>query len=330
MVFLRYTIFIRNFVGHLLYDKNIHEIIYEQSNDDFNLLNIKFNSSISVKIQLKINKELKNICKLKNNNNNLNLNEIINIIDINIHTKKIIQKFFINKYSKKDIIFIDELFLNNIINNNLQINKDYIYICHRVFCQRNKNYNFILKILQYINDINNTFVQNIINNNKFKDRYNNNNDIFIYIRAGDIYEQKKSKIIPTFDFYNKIIKKLKNKYSHIYICSNDKNNNIIKKLNNLYKIIYIEKGKIENILFGSTCKYIIMSSGSYSFLFGLLSFFSQKVYFNRFHNIIYNKKKGKYEQWYPDYYIEFLKFNKKKYIIYNKYILFFNKYILYD
>ena len=309
------NIFIRNFVGHLLYDKNIHEIIYEQSDNDFNLLNIKFNSSIDELIQLKINKELKNICKLKKKNNNLNLNEIINITDINIHTKKIIQEYFINKYSKKYIIFIDEIFLIDLINNKIKLNKDYVYICKNIFCQRINKYSFILKIIQYINNIDIPFVQNIINNNKFKNRYNNNNDIFIHIRSGDIYDSKKSEIIPTFNYYKNIINNLKDKYSNIYICSNDKNNNIIKQLKNIYNITYIEKGKIENILFGSTCRYIIMSGGSYSFLFGLLSFYSKKVYFNRFHNKIYNKKLDKYERWYPDYYIEFLKFNKKKYIL---------------
>lgn len=309
------NVFIRNLVGHLLYNEQNQNIIYEQMDNDFDLLNIKFDSFIDNKIQKRINQELKNICKLKKKNKNLNLNELINIDDININTKNIIDKYFINKYSKKDIIFIDEIFLIDLINNKIQLNKDYVYICKNVFCQRIKTYSFILKIIQYINNIDTPFVKNIINNNKFKNRYNNNNDIFIHIRSGDIYNSKKSEIIPKFDYYKNIINNLKDKYSHIYICSNDKNNNIITQLKNLYNITYIEKGKIENILFGSTCKYIIMSGGSYSFLFGLLSFYSKKVYFNRFHNKTYNKKLDKYERWYPDYYIEFLKFNKKKYIL---------------
>jgi hypothetical protein len=49
---------------------------------------------------------------------------------------------------------------------------------------------------------------------------------------------------------------------------------------------------IETILFGSTCKNIILSSGSYSFIIGLLAFYTK--------NIIYDKNAGK--NWHPQYY----------------------------
>jgi hypothetical protein len=54
---------------------------------------------------------------------------------------------------------------------------------------------------------------NIIKNNKFFERYDNNNDIFIHIRLGDV-----TKYNPGYVYYEKAIKIINN-YSKIYISS---------------------------------------------------------------------------------------------------------------
>jgi len=48
----------------------------------------------------------------------------------------------------------------------------------------------------------NIIKSNIIQKNKFKERYNNNNDLFIHIRLGDIEH-----FSPGIDYYLKSIKK---------------------------------------------------------------------------------------------------------------------------
>ena len=70
------------------------------------------------------------------------------------------------------------------------------------------------------------------------------------------------------------------KAMYIYISSDTKNNVIIEKLKKTYpKIKTLDTlNDIKTIQFGSTCKHVILSHGSYSAIIGYLSFFSD-VYF---------------------------------------------------
>jgi hypothetical protein len=312
------NIFIRNIITYLLYKLKYKDIIYEDSDSDFKKLNIKFESNIDLRSQNKINSISHKICKLREKSKNYKIDDILNNKYFDNNTIKIIKDYIINKYKKIKIKFIDEDFIMDLFKNKSELNKDTLYFYDNVYFQKTKNYNFIIKIMKLFSNVNDTFIKNIINNNKYKDRYNikkdNNKDIFIQIRTGDIYDDKKSHLIPKIDYYVNIIDSLKGKYNRIFICCISKNrlvNRLIKK----YKAIYRDKNKIDNLLFGSTCKYIIMSAGSYSFLFGLLGFYSEKVYFYEYHNQLLIKKKNIYNRWYPDYFTQFLNINKNKYIL---------------
>lgn len=110
--------------------------------------------------------------------------------------------------------------------------------------------------------------------NPFKNRYESNNDIYIHIRWGDVRGSN-----PGYDYYLESIKRIE-KYDTIYISSDTKNNEIIQKLQKKYpKIETLDTlNNIKTIQFGSTCKHVILSHGSYSAVIGYLSFFSD-VYF---------------------------------------------------
>lgn len=113
---------------------------------------------------------------------------------------------------------------------------------------------------------------NIINKNIFKERYNNNNDLFIHIRLDDIASYN-----PGINYYLKAISELL--FDNIYISTDSKNHPIIEELVKNYKnIVIIEYDEIKTIQFGSTCKNIILSHGSFSAIIGYLSFFSN-IYF---------------------------------------------------
>ena len=129
---------------------------------------------------------------------------------------------------------------------------------------------------------------NIIKKNKFKERYNNNNDIFIHIRLGDMIHNN-----PGLDYYLRAIKYIKElkEIDNIHIASDTLTHDIIKKIIEEYPNTYlIDYNELETIQFGSTCKNIILSHGSFSAIIGYLSFYSN----------IYYPKIEKNKQWYGD------------------------------
>ena len=118
-------------------------------------------------------------------------------------------------------------------------------------------------------------MKNIIDKNPYKERYNNNNDIFIHIRLTDAAPWNVG-----IEYYIHCINLLK--YDNIYIGSDNFNDSLIKKIKTLYpSVIFISKKPIETIQFGSTCKNIILSHGSFSAVIGYLGFFSNVYFMNK-------------------------------------------------
>ena len=112
----------------------------------------------------------------------------------------------------------------------------------------------------------------IISNNKYKEKYNNNNDCFIHIRLGDV-----SKWNPGLIYYDNILSKLN--VNKIFISSDSPDDQIIKNILEKYKNSELyKKNEVDTILFASTNKYIILSNGTFSAIIGYLSFFSTVYY----------------------------------------------------
>ena len=162
-----------------------------------------------------------------------------------------------------------------LINNNNYMN----YFNNNI--KNNSNFNFMTDYFQseeittilHNNLINNK--KNIIDKNPYKERYKNNNDIFLHIRLTDT---KKYNV--GIEYYIHCINLLN--YDNIYIGSDDFNDDLIKKIKTLYpSVIFIKKNPIETIQFGSTCKNIILSHGSFSAVIGYLGFFSNVYFMNK-------------------------------------------------
>jgi len=118
--------------------------------------------------------------------------------------------------------------------------------------------------------------QNIINKNPFTQRYNSNNDIFIHIRLTDATQWN-----PGIKYYINAISHVKfdNTLDNIYISTDEQNHVIINQIIKKYpKIIIINYDEIKTFQFGSTCKNIILSHGSFSAIIGYLAFFSNVYY----------------------------------------------------
>ena len=118
-------------------------------------------------------------------------------------------------------------------------------------------------------------MKNIIDKNPYKDRYKNNNDVFLHVRL-----LVPKKLYLEADYYIRCINLLE--YDNIYIGSDDFNHTVIEKIKSAYpKVIFIEKDPVETIQFGSTCKNIILSHGSFSAIIGYLGFFSNVYFMNK-------------------------------------------------
>jgi hypothetical protein len=112
----------------------------------------------------------------------------------------------------------------------------------------------------------------IIVNNEFKERYTKNNDLFIHIRLTDV-----AHFNPGITYYVNAIKNIN--FDNLYISTDDKIDNMVIKLLELYPSSQlIEFDEITTFQFGSTCKHIILSHGSFSAVIGYLSFFSNIYY----------------------------------------------------
>lgn len=135
----------------------------------------------------------------------------------------------------------------------------------KIFCQSPE---FSKYLFEYVNQ---DFVKKSIMDNKFKDRYKNNNDVFLHIRLGDVICYN-----PNFDFYDGIISTLT--YDNIFIASDSPNNEICTKLCSKYNAKMYNENETDTILFGSTCKNIILSGGTFSYMIGLFGFYSNIYY----------------------------------------------------
>jgi|UniRef100_A0A6C0DUL3 hypothetical protein len=113
--------------------------------------------------------------------------------------------------------------------------------------------------------------QSIIDANKFNHRYNNNNDVFIHIRLGDVAHLNQG-----FIYYDKALTHIS--FENGYIASDDINHETCKRLIQKYNLKIIDYNEVETIMFGSTCKNIVLTGGTFSYIIGLFGFLS-KVYY---------------------------------------------------
>jgi len=129
----------------------------------------------------------------------------------------------------------------------------------------------------------NKLFSKIIEKNHYRDRYNNNNDLFIHIRLGDVENITKN----LFLYYENTIQLIK--FNNGYIASDNFDHEICLYLSKKHNLKFINENEIKTIMFASTCKHIILSGGTFSWLIAFLAINSK--------NIFYPELK---EKWYGD------------------------------
>lgn len=116
----------------------------------------------------------------------------------------------------------------------------------------------------------------IIQANPFGERYKTNNDLCVHVRLTDV-----AKYNPGVNYYLNTIRKIQ--FHTLYICTDEPDHIFIKQIQTQYpdsKIVCYDE--VETIQFASTCKYIILSQGSYSAIIGYLADISSFIYYPEF------------------------------------------------
>lgn len=112
----------------------------------------------------------------------------------------------------------------------------------------------------------------VMNRNMYKNRYDNNNDVFVHVRLGDVHRWN-----PGFEYYDGILKKIPS--GTIYVATDTNNHEIIVRLAKKYKNMRLMGPDLGTIFkLGSTCKHVILSYGTFSAMIGYMAYYSRVYY----------------------------------------------------
>jgi hypothetical protein len=135
-----------------------------------------------------------------------------------------------------------------------------------------KNKNLIINgyyqtpvVARYIKSIIILNKENIFKNNKYFSNYNNNNNLFVHVRLGDISNLK---CVEKYEYYDKAIGNIS--FEKGYISSDSINHEIITNLIKKYNLEIFNDNEVNTIHFASTCKNIVLSKGTFSWTIGLI------------------------------------------------------------
>jgi len=180
-----------------------------------------------------------------------------------------------------------ELFCGTMIYPTTEIMTDHAYFKYynadKITCNLNPNNNYsylqVKEIIDLIYDElrRDTVKSKIMAHNRFKDRYNQNNDLYVHVRLGDGIH-----LSPGLKYYINAIRNVAN-YDKLYISTETPDHEYIQTLLKEFPgAELVPYQEVETIQFASTCKHIILSHGSFSAVIGYLAFFTENVYFPEF------------------------------------------------
>jgi hypothetical protein len=131
------------------------------------------------------------------------------------------------------------------------------------------------RVALFICDYVRQYFPSIYEANPFKERYQNNNDVFIHIRLGGGDVTIKNKGI---NYYEKAINMIEN-YDNGYIATDSPDNVMVTYISNKYNFkVLNELDRVQCIQFGSLTKHIILSYGTFSAIIGYMAIDSNIYY----------------------------------------------------
>ena len=109
-----------------------------------------------------------------------------------------------------------------------------------------------------------SYKQEILNHFNLKYDYENNNDLFIHIRLGDV-----SNLNVGIEYYKSAINSIT--FNKGYISSDTLTHHIVQELIKEYNLILYDNNPLDTINFGKNFNNLILSTGTFSWWIGLLS-----------------------------------------------------------
>lgn len=131
----------------------------------------------------------------------------------------------------------------------------------------------------------------IVQKNKYKSRYGKNNDLFIHLRLGDVT----SKTTSLFEDYDNLLTVID--FEKGYISSDSIQHKFCAHLIEKYNLQIVDKNEVNTIMFASTCKHLVLSGGTYSWLIGFFGFFNSMVYYFKYENPWYGDIFEAFDSW---------------------------------
>jgi len=169
----------------------------------------------------------------------------------------------------------------NIYNDEVKITDDtcmkYIHGEEHVNCNINTcdNYFQTPDTARYVYQYLTTYEQktHIMENNIYKERYDSNEDLFIHLRLGDAVF-----LHPNMSYFDEAISKCV--YSTGYLSTENYSHPFCQELMKKYKLRPLPSfmDEVHTIMFASTCRNIILCTGTYSWVIGVLGYFSKVIY----------------------------------------------------
>ena len=147
--------------------------------------------------------------------------------------------------------------------------KEYIFtlddISVRAFYQTRE---FALYLAQHFA---NPLIRNpILQSNPFKSRYNTNRDVFVHVRLGDVPQWTPSK-----SYFETALHAVP--FEGGYISSDSPTHPLVQELMANYKLRLVQDTEVRTLQLASTCRYLVLSQGTFSFMMGILGFDTELV-----------------------------------------------------
>ena len=110
-------------------------------------------------------------------------------------------------------------------------------------------------------------------NARYRHRYRNNTDVFVHVRLGDAADAA-----PPLAYFERALAAV-GRYTRGYIASDDLRHPICRRLaENHHLTPLVDAGPVETLQWASTCRSLVLSAGTFSWLMGALAFHAEHVY----------------------------------------------------
>jgi hypothetical protein len=107
----------------------------------------------------------------------------------------------------------------------------------------------------------------IMGANVFKERYGANNSVFVHVRLDDTESHN-----PGYAYYEKALQALGPVKG--YVSSDSPDHLTVRMLMDTFGLEPFQKDEVDTLMFASTCRHLVLSGGTFSWMMGALAFSS--------------------------------------------------------